>query len=54
MEYEKITVIAVEAGKKPYVTEIPHTLESLQKEMGGDIQAIFPYEDAVDATSGLS
>jgi len=47
MENEKITVIAVEPGKKPYVTEIPHTLESLQKEVGGDIQAIYPYEDAV-------
>jgi len=47
MENENITVIAVEPGKKPYVTEIPHTLESLQKEVSGDIQAIFPYEDAV-------
>jgi len=47
MENEKITVITVEPGKKPYVTEIPHTLESLQKEVGGDIQAIYPYEDAV-------
>ena len=47
MENENITVIAVEPGKKPYVTEIPHTLESLQKEVSGDIQANFPYEDAV-------
>ena len=47
MENEMITVIAVEPEKKPYVTEIPHTLESLQKEVGGDIQAVYPYEDAV-------
>ena len=45
MENEMITIIAVEPGKKPYVAEIPHTLESLQKEVGGDIQAIYPYED---------
>lgn len=44
---EKITVMTVEPGKKPYVAEIPHTLESLQKEVGGDIQAIYPYEDSV-------
>ncbi len=47
VENEKITIIAVEPGKKPYVAEIPHTLESLQKEVSGDIQAIYPYEDAV-------
>ena len=47
MENEMITVIAVEPGKKPYVQEILHTLESLQKEVGGDIQAVYPYEDAV-------
>ena len=43
----KITVIAVEPEKKPYVEEIPHTLESLQKEVGGDIQVIFPYDDPI-------
>ena len=47
MENEMITVIAVEPGKKPYTQEIQSGLESLQKEVGGDIQAIFPYEDAV-------
>ena len=47
MENENITVLAVEPGKKPYVQEIQSGLESLQKEVGGDIQANFPYEDAV-------
>lgn len=47
METEKMTVIAIEPGKKPYVQEIQSGLESLQKEVGGDIQAISPYTDAV-------
>jgi len=47
MESEKMNVIVVEPGKQPYVKEIPDTLESLQKEVGGDIQAVYPYEDAV-------
>ena len=47
MENENITVIAIEPGKKPYVQEIQSGLESLQKEVGGDIQAVYPYEDAV-------
>ena len=47
MENEKITVIAVEPGKKPYITEIPHTLESIQKAVGGDIQAVYPYDDPI-------
>ncbi len=47
MENEKMNVIVVEPGKQPYVKEIPDNLESLQKEVGGYIQAIYPYEDAV-------
>ena len=47
METEKMTVIAIEPGMKPYVQEIQSGLESLQKEVGGDIQAISPYTDAV-------
>lgn len=46
-EHEKITVIAVEPGKKPYVQSISNTLEALQHEVGGDIQAITPYADPV-------
>ncbi len=47
METEKMTIIAVEPGKKPYVQEIQSGLESLQREVGGDIQAVSPYTDAV-------
>jgi len=47
METEKMTVIAIEPGKKPYVQEIQGGLESLQREVGGDIQAISPYTDAI-------
>ena len=42
-----MTVIAIEPGMKPYVQEIQSGLESLQREVGGDIQAISPYTDAV-------
>ncbi len=47
METEKMTVIAVEPGKKPYVQEIQSGLESLQREVGGDIQAVYPYDDPI-------
>ncbi len=47
MENEMITVIAVEPGKKPYVMEIQSGLDSLQKEVGGDIQAVYPYDDPI-------
>ena len=47
MEHETITVLAVEPGKKPYLQEIPNGLESLQHEVGGDIQAVYPYDDPI-------
>ena len=36
-----ITVLVVEPDKKPYVKEIPSSLESLQHEVGGDIEAVY-------------
>ena len=42
-----MNVIAVEPGKKPYMIEIPNDLESLQHEVGGYIEAVYPYEDSV-------
>ncbi|MBP3292893.1 MAG: DUF3849 domain-containing protein [Clostridia bacterium] len=42
-----MTVLAVEPGKKPYVQEIPNGLESLQREVSGDIQAVYPYDDPI-------
>lgn len=46
-EPEKITVLVLEPMKKPYVKEIEHTLENLQKEVGGSIEAVYPFEDRV-------
>ena len=47
MEHGTITVLAVEPGMKPYVQEIPNGLDSLQREVGGDIQAVYPYDDPI-------
>ena len=44
METEKMTVLVVEPEKKPYVKEIDSGLESLQREVGGYIQAIYPFD----------
>ena len=44
---DKISVLAVEPMKAPYIKEIEPGLESLQKEVGGFIQAVYPYEDMV-------
>ena len=43
----KITVLVVEPMKEPYVKEINPGLYSLQAEVGGDIEAIYPYSDPV-------
>ena len=39
-------VLLVEPGKEPYIQEISGSLESLQNEVGGDIQVVYPYKDA--------
>lgn len=44
-EAEKIKVLVIEPMKKPYVKEIEHTLENLQREVGGSIEAVYPFED---------
>ena len=38
-------ILVVEAGKKPYVKEIKHTLEEMQKIVGGLIEPIY-FDDA--------
>ena len=43
----KILVLVVEPGKAPYTKEIDSSLESLQHEVGGYIQAVYPYDDPV-------
>ena len=44
---EKIKVLVVEPEKKPYAKGISSGLSSLQKEVGGYIQAVCPYEEPV-------
>ena len=44
---EKITVLVVEPEKKPYVKEIGVDLAAMQAEVGGYIQAVYPYEEPV-------
>lgn len=46
-EQEKGAVLVVEPRKKPYTKEISFSLESLQKEVGGYIQAVYPFEEPV-------
>ena len=46
-EEEKIKVLVVEPKKEPYVKEISPGLESLQREVGGYIEAIYPFDDPV-------
>lgn len=40
-------ILIVEPGKHPRETDIDGSLESLQKTVGGYIQAIYPFEDEV-------
>ena len=42
-----ITILKIAPGHKPERVTIPHTLEAMQEIVGGLIQAIYPYEDAV-------
>ena len=45
MDIEKMKVLVVEPMKKPYVKEIDSSLESLQHEVGGYIQVIYPWAE---------
>ena len=47
MTNEIITVLVVEPEKKPYVKDISCGLSSLQHEVGGYIQAVYPFEEPV-------
>ena len=40
---EKMKVLVVEPMQEPYVKEIDAGLKSLQKEVGGRIQALYPF-----------
>ena len=41
-----IRVLIVEPNKQPYAAEIPSDLASLQHQIGGLIQALYPFEDS--------
>ena len=45
MKNSRMKVLIVEPGKSPYVKEIDSGLKSLQHEVGGLIQAIYPSEE---------
>ena len=42
-----MTILKICPGCKPEVVTIPHNLKSMQEVVGGCIEAIYPYEDAV-------
>ena len=42
-----IHILIVEPGKAPYEATVPHTLETMQKIVGGHIEATYPYQDPV-------
>ena len=46
-EPEKMKVIIVEPQKEPYVKELDNELSVFQKEAGGHIEAVYPFEDKV-------
>ena len=47
MNDNPLKVLVVEPKKRPYVQEIDGSLASMQKLVGGTIQAVYPFEDAV-------
>lgn len=47
MDNEKLTVLVVEPEKKPCVKDIAPGLASLQKEVGGFIEAVYPFDEPV-------
>ena len=42
-----MTVLAVMPGKEPEQMELDGTLQSMQKFVGGTIQAVYPFSDPV-------
>lgn len=44
---ETITVLVVEPGKRPYTKKIEPGLKSLQREVGGHIEAVYSFPEPV-------
>ena len=47
MNKNTIHVLVIEPGIKPYEKDIGSDLRSLQAAVGGDIQAVYPYDEPV-------
>lgn len=47
MEKKTLSVLIVEPQKKPYAKEIGGDLKSLQREVGGHIQPVYPFREPV-------
>lgn len=47
MNDNPLKILVVEPRKQPYVQEIDGSLASMQKLVGGTIQAVYPFDDAV-------
>lgn len=47
MQQKTIKIVSVPVGKQAFVKEIRNDLKSLQSEVGGYIQEIYPFEDEV-------
>ncbi len=47
IDSNRISVLIVEPGKKPYIKEIASGYKSLQNEVGGIVQAVYPFEEPV-------
>ena len=47
MSEQKLRVLVVEPGQPPAVQEIDGSLESMQRLVGGYIQAVYPFADPV-------
>ena len=47
MKADTLTVLVVEPEQPPYVKSIEDDLRSLQAEVGGSIEAIYPFDDPV-------
>ena len=44
---ERLTVLVVEPRKKPYAHQVPARLEAYQALVGGDIEAVYPFDEPV-------
>lgn len=45
MKQESLTILLVRPGMYPEIKTIPHTLDSLQQQVGGLIEAVYPWPD---------